>query len=398
MPRPCLCDKAVTGQPFTTDQCRLCWLYHKDPAYRQFWDSAASPVYAPPSQPCLYLGDETGERRPCQTCAGRVQLKLRHCVLYGVCTESKPLPMVPCCQSCPDRTVSLETSFERVVVINLHRRPDRLAAFYKELADKGWPFRQPERFEAVDGTQVPTPPSWQGGRGAWGCMQSHRQVLEAALLDGVQSVLVLEDDLVLRPGFRESVARFLREVPDDWDQLMLGGQHIQSPTPVRPGVVRCRDCQRTHAYAIRGRFLRDLYALWCAPESVTHCDHLMGPHQAHYNVYAPDPFLCGQAQGTSDISGGRNPAKFWQQPSGQEPLVVLFCPHDVVAALRKFGLHTGYCRDADSDIDVGLLDVFVHPEGEERDQALRRWIEELQWECASAEGLILGLWHPLATT
>jgi hypothetical protein len=130
---------------------------------------------------------------------------------------------------------------------------------------------------------------------------------------------------------------------------------------------------------------------------VTHCDHLMGPYQARYHVYAPDPFPCGQARGTSDISGSHNPAKFWQPPTGQEPLIVLRCPRDIVAMLREHGLHTGYRRDPDSDIDVGLLDVFGQPEGDKRDRALRSWIEELQWECVSADGLVLGLWHPLAT-
>jgi hypothetical protein len=181
---------------------------------------------------------------------------------------------------------------------------------------------------------------------------------------------------------------------------MIGGQHMTPPAVVRPaadgrpGVVQCWNCQRTHAYAIRGPYLRDLYQKWVS--SAGHCDHVMGPFQANYKVYAPDPFLAGQARSKSDINGQLNPAKFWSAPASTQPVVLLHAPQAVVEQLRRRGLHTGFNRDPDSDIDVGLRDLFKRPEGHWQ-SGLRRWIEMIQWEVASAEGLTCAVWHQQAT-
>lgn len=194
--------------------------------------------------------------------------------------------------------------FDRVVVISLARRPDRLAAFYERLDGRLDALPYP----AVDGQTDPPPAWWKTTPGAWGCYQSHRAVIDYALAIEVESLLVFEDDATFVPDFADRLAAL--EVPADCGQLYLGGQHLSRAEPGPPGLVRGRNVNRTHAYAVFGRealetlrdHLRPDPALWKARH---HVDHHFGilHRERRIACYAVSPWLCGQCAGTSDVSG-----------------------------------------------------------------------------------------------
>ncbi len=360
-------------------------------------DRAQTPQPRPPrkprTKPCVHFGDTLRDadgravEKKCGTCPGSP----RHTV--HACRKGHGEVTAADCGRCADyeSPPDVRTFFARAVVLNLKRRADRLAEFRSE----PWPFPV-EVFEAVDGSVSPPPDTFVSPAGAWGCLRSHQLVLERALADGAEPLLVLEDDAVVRPDFAAKLEEFLQAVPDDWDQLMLGGQHMGGSEPVKPGVVRCLNCQRTHAYVIRGAMLRDLYREWCSSRTNRHCDHVMGPFQSRFRVYAPDPFLVGQRRSRSDITHGHNPEKWWIPPTGKEAVYLLHCPPDVVKGLRKrHGVHTGHNRDRQTDVDNGLRHLFSLPP-EYHEAKLRKWVSDLQWECVSGAG-VLGVWHPQAT-
>lgn len=275
----------------------------------------------------------------------------------------------------------MKNFFSRVVIINLKRRADRRERLSAHLDEIGWPFVEPVWFEAIDASLVPTPPGWSAGGGAWGCMQSHRQVLEWAIMDGVESLLVLEDDVFFAPQFVERVRAFLAGVPDDWEQVMLGGQYVNrdgalSRKEVAPGVELVSGCERTHAYAVRGQFMRELYAKWCAASG--HCDHVMGPFQKGRRVYAPLEFLAGQAEGRSDISGADNPPNIWVKPPASWPVALFIGTPEKAKAYRETnGKHSGHnLRD---EVDIGLTAILEAPEAE-RAGKLRAWVSMIEWE------------------
>jgi hypothetical protein len=285
--------------------------------------------------------------------------------------------------------------FDRVVVISLRRRADRMRRFLARVAACDWPFAEPQIFNAVDGNAVPCPRQWKSGGGAYGCQQSHLRVLHNALMDGVQRLLVMEDDAEFRGTFGADAAEFVKNVPADWECLMIGGQHMAPGIPVSDGVVRCKNTQRTHCYAVTREGMATLAKLWAG--SVNHIDWDMGPFLGRREkTYAPSAFLVGQASSQSDISGRRNPTQFWTPPRKSLPLLWLQAPRDVAEQMREYGCHYGADLDKHGN-DTGLNIAFPSPG--RYAGGIKKFIGHVTWECESfvEKPGIATIWHPNAT-
>ena len=98
MNRPCTCEQCTPGQPYTPDQCRVCWLYHNDSAYRTLWNSQEAHSR---NGPCIHRGDLLREDQ-CPSCRGVVRLKVFACGLHTECTVARVLTGCACCANCPD--------------------------------------------------------------------------------------------------------------------------------------------------------------------------------------------------------------------------------------------------------------------------------------------------------
>lgn len=99
--------------------------------------------------------------------------------------------------------------FNKVVVVNLDKRIDRLEKISTQLNNLGITF---ERFSAIDGTELGISPITAG-------TMSHQQILET---NSESRILILEDDAQFVDDFNERFAEVIQYLPSDTDIFYLG--------------------------------------------------------------------------------------------------------------------------------------------------------------------------------
>src|SRR5713226_781545 len=139
--------------------------------------------------------------------------------------------------------------FPDQICINLDRRPDRWEKMRSRFSESG--IDRVLRFPAIDGSSVEIPSAWQSFPGAYGCLQSHLAIVENACKKALPSVLIFEDDVVLDPDLDANFARYVKQLPADWDMLFFGAIHGQPLIKVAGNIIRITHSLSTYAYALK---------------------------------------------------------------------------------------------------------------------------------------------------
>ncbi len=160
----------------------------------------------------------------------------------------------------------LSRCFDRVFVVNLPSRRDRYDEMGEQLRKAGLDWSSPEviHFPAVR-------PADDGGFrsiGAHGCYRSHLGVIEHAIADGIDSMLLLEDDCNLSDQFSARMPAINAALKSsDWS-MFYGGYHLHGVEPPRADAAHPitpvspeQPIWLAHCFAVRGEALKALPGL-----------------------------------------------------------------------------------------------------------------------------------------
>ena len=208
----------------------------------------------------------------------------------------------------------LNKTFDKVYLINLDKRKDRLEECQKIIDESGLVV---EIVSAVDGSLLKEEELNRAFldyipehtlRGQHGCVMSHYNVIKQAKEEAHSSILILEDDFELVSDFTGLFEDYYSQVPDDWELLYLGANHnfhegLSLPR-VRENIGVPIKSYTTHAYAVKESIYDKLLEVFNKDVGGSPSDIGLCKLQKELDTcYSFFPSLIAQRVGFSDIMG-----------------------------------------------------------------------------------------------
>jgi GR25 family glycosyltransferase involved in LPS biosynthesis len=192
-----------------------------------------------------------------------------------------------------------EVAFGEIYVINRDEDVERLVKITKRLNEMGISF---ERFRAICYTAKENH-EWVGMRGV---NASHLAIVIEAEHRSLENVLIIEDDAIFRPNFRELWQKIQPKLNSiDYDIFYGFNWRNRNPGFKYIDITEIRRTPCAHFWAIHSRFYRRFIDTIEANERLPVAkavDQIFTSDIA--KIYAPTYNLVGQDEGTSTTMGG----------------------------------------------------------------------------------------------
>jgi GR25 family glycosyltransferase involved in LPS biosynthesis len=191
--------------------------------------------------------------------------------------------------------------FNKTFCINLERRSDRWDECLSEFDKYG--ITNVDRFIAVDGKNLDQSLSGFMTPSRTALVLTNIQIIEEAIKNGYETILILEDDVEFDPQVVEMDSYF-DLLPDDWDMLYFGGNHNTHVGSTPPNIINEKVCKlhntySTHCVAINKKAFQKVL------DRIKKCDNALDviyvELQKSLNVYSFYPLIATQRVSFSDI-------------------------------------------------------------------------------------------------
>jgi len=194
--------------------------------------------------------------------------------------------------------MSINNYFDKIYCINLARRYDRwedcIQNFKKHriIAD---------RFEGMDGKSIVMNYDKPLSPGEYGCLISHLNIINDAVINNYDKILIFEDDIELHNDFSKIAEDFMKEVPDNWDMLYFGANTARNQNiKVSNRVNMASSLLTTHAYAIKSTVFH--YLIDKILNGYGQIDKIYSDNHIYMNTYMCNPIIAWQKDGWSDVN------------------------------------------------------------------------------------------------
>lgn len=211
--------------------------------------------------------------------------------------------------------------YQRVYLINLKRRPDRLNNFLKNYKESDMKNNNIIKFDAIDGSNIDVskcPLSelaraelqqlestgfrtkhYQLTKGAIGCYLSHVKIWENILKNKSEIALIFEDDAQVPVDLNKRIHEEMKNIPNDWDIVLFG--------------FICKKCMKydnyneverfmlTHCYIIKKQSIAKIMNTNTLFPITQQIDALMSELSSLINIYTVKEKLVPQFNSRTDI-------------------------------------------------------------------------------------------------
>jgi glycosyl transferase family 25 len=140
------------------------------------------------------------------------------------------------------------SDIKHVFYINLEHRLDRKTHVTQQLETIGLN-HVAQRFNAI-----------KMENGAIGCSMSHLTLLQNAIRNRLEHILIVEDDIqFLNPElFKTQINTFLERHNNEWDVILLAGNNMPPYQQIDNMCVKVSQCQTTTGYLVNGHYIQKL--------------------------------------------------------------------------------------------------------------------------------------------
>ncbi len=146
----------------------------------------------------------------------------------------------------------------------------------------------------------PKPDYFKSYYGCYYHMLARKKIIDQALSDGLENILIIEDDLELIPEFHDILSITISQIPERWDILYYGAYHKWAETTViDTNLLKLNGSAGTHCIG----FNKSVFQTILDFPGINTFDNEMQAIHKEFQVYCVWPSVAVQSYGVSSITG-----------------------------------------------------------------------------------------------